>query len=181
MINNTVAANFKACVQSKVIRFALFVFVVFFAAAFIASRVFGLYVNTTDSVKRGIYMLDEGNATQKALGDIVVIQKNKLPYLEEHRTNKAPFLLKQVLGVPGDVIDYRDNCIFINGKAKKGMEIIKIDKLKHKIFCVLKFPVQVPKENYFVGSSVRTGYDSRYWGFCPNNAIKGKVKLIYEF
>ena len=41
-------------------------------------------------------------------------------------------------------------------------------------------PILVPPENYFVlGDNRRNSQDSRYWGFVPAEAIRGKPLLIY--
>lgn len=95
--------------------------------------------------------------------DIVVIKEEK------------EYLIKRVIGLPGDKIEYKDNKLYVNGKyveekfEHKRTNDFTLDELKSKT---------VPKNTYFVLGDNRTNsMDSRIIGFIPENRIVGKTSL----
>lgn len=90
--------------------------------------------------------------------DIVVIKENN------------EFIIKRVIGLPGDEVKYKDNKLYINGK--------KIND-KYGIGDTDDFAVKVPKNKYFVlGDNRENSLDSRYFGAFKEKSILGKTKLI---
>ena len=101
--------------------------------------------------------------------DIVVIKK-------EDGTD----IIKRVIGLPGDKVEYKDNQLYINGKAVKeeflhaeteDLDTEKFDRLT------------VPKNSYYVlGDNRKNSVDSRYLGFIPKKEIEGRANyIIYPF
>lgn len=95
--------------------------------------------------------------------DIVVIKEEK------------EYLIKRVIGLPGDKIEYKNNKLYVNGKyveekfGHKRTNDFTLDELKNKT---------VPKNTYFVLGDNRTNsIDSRIIGFIPRNRIVGKTSL----
>lgn len=98
--------------------------------------------------------------------DIVVINNETL----------GKEMIKRVIGLPGDKIEYRDSKLYVNGE-----EIA--EEFTHKEtenFDLSKLSVTtVPEGSYFVVGDNRTdSYDSRYFGFIPQNEIEGKASLL---
>jgi signal peptidase I len=115
--------------------------------------------------------------------------------------------IKRVVGLPGDRVAYRDNTVFINGEPLKyeavgiydgkgnGREMTGAEELRedlgdrqHKILerISLPFPDQgegeweVPTGHYFVmGDNRDNSEDSRFWGFLPEENLRGKAFLIW--
>lgn len=81
------------------------------------------------------------------------------------------FLIKRVIGLPGETISCQNGDIFINGK--------KIDD-KYGYGITNDFdPVTIPKNEYFVlGDNRENSKDSRYIGTIKNKNIKGKTNLV---
>ena len=94
--------------------------------------------------------------------DIVVVD-------EEHEP-----LIKRVIGLPGESIEYKDNELYVNGKKIKD---------KFGTYETDDFYYNVPKEEYFVLGDNRTNsMDSRVFGSFKKKQIRGKTKLtIFPF
>jgi signal peptidase I len=111
-------------------------------------------------------------------------------------------LVKRVVGLPGDLIELRDNRLFLNGQparvdlvAREGavdgeparvVERERLDSLDHRIQIVPDtpaarsfLPLRIPAESYFVmGDNRDQSADSRYFGFVARDAILGRVTGI---
>ena len=80
------------------------------------------------------------------------------------------YLIKRVVGLPGETIKYEDNILYINGKEVK-------ENFTHKE--TKDFEAKVPKGKYFVLGDNRTNSsDSRIIGAVSKKQIKGKTSLI---
>lgn len=98
-------------------------------------------------------------------GDIVVfaspIEKNKN-------------LIKRLIGVPGDSIEFRDNTLYRNGQP------VAEDYLAEGVFTADFGPVVVPENMYFFcGDNRQNSSDSRSWGLVGHERLIGKGIGIY--
>src|SRR5580658_6413097 len=157
------------------------------------------------------------------IGDHVVVNREQfappthwmgplLPYRDIHRDDIAVFLspeqpglflVKRIIGVPGDRIHLRDDVVYRNGE--------KLDEpfIRHKrppSPYTENFPavspsdggvtnekwaeempshivgedIVVPSDSYFaMGDNRENSYDSRFWGFIPRKNIIGRPMFIY--
>ena len=94
--------------------------------------------------------------------DIVVVD-------EEHEP-----LIKRIIGLPGESIEYKDNKLYVNGKFVED---------KFGTYETDDFYYNVPDGEYFVLGDNRTNsMDSRVFGSFKKKQIKGKTKLtIFPF
>lgn len=107
-------------------------------------------------------------------------------------------LIKRVIGLPGDIVEMKNERLFINGRAtvyqnnkthgqqtyitetSSGLNshTIRIDNNQSNQFSSFG-PVIVPEQHYLVlGDNRRNSADSRVYGFVPRHELKGKASSI---
>lgn len=100
--------------------------------------------------------------------DVVVFAPN-----EEFESNDD--LLKRVIGLPGDVVEVKENKVFVNGAALSEPYLNESPQYEYG-------PVTVPEGCYFMlGDNRNRSRDSHMWDdpFVPFSSVKGKVVLCY--
>ena len=157
------------------------------------------------------------------IGDFILVDKNiygyKLPLtnytLIQNQTpergdvavfkypeNKNINYIKRIIGLPGDLILYKDKSLFVNGikynqtKISHNFDPIEIadgtvsyEHNEYKDYLILNqtnqafnFKYKVPHDSYFVlGDNRDNSNDSRYWGPVPKENLVGKAFYIWMF
>jgi signal peptidase I len=113
--------------------------------------------------------------------------------------------IKRVIGLPGDRISYINKTLMINGELVKQQSVGRYETsgsgavlngalelsedllgIQHNILIDKDRPASdlieavVPEGHYFmVGDNRDHSYDSRYWGFVPEENLKGKAFFIW--
>lgn len=95
-------------------------------------------------------------------------------------STKEEYLIKRVIGLPGEKIEYKNNKLYVNGNyikekfSHKKTEDFSIEQLESKT---------VPNDYYLVLGDNRTNsVDSRIIGFISKDKILGKTNLtIFPF
>lgn len=127
-----------------------------------------------------------------ARGDVMVFRYPKDPALN---------FVKRVVGLPGDVIEYKGKRLFVNGamatrvddgefafspRGRAGARYLEaIDAAEYAIVIdpALRgrdMRVTVPAESYFVmGDNRDHSNDSRYWRFVPEDHVVGRAFFIW--
>lgn len=129
-------------------------------------------------------------------GDVVVFYKPGEPDM---------FLVKRVIGIPGDRLHLRNGVVFLNGKAQVENETIKTND---QIYVPYRddFPAVPPADGYDItaewaaelpthiqgedlvvpagdyfcmGDNRPSSLDSRYWGFMPRANVLGRPLFVY--
>ncbi len=92
--------------------------------------------------------------------DIVVIKKDK------------EYIIKRIIGLPGDVVEYKDNKLYINGKEVE--EDFKHDRNTND------YKEEKIKDGYYfvVGDNRDISLDSRIIGLIKREEILGKTSLV---
>ncbi|WP_440993844.1 signal peptidase I [Cysteiniphilum litorale] len=118
--------------------------------------------------------------------------------------NPGVDFIKRVIGVPGDVISYKDKKLTINGKAIEYTNCLDnqinsyngngpntictehLGKVAHQIDDMANAPsanftnLVVPQGMYFVmGDNRDNSEDSRYWGFVTDQELVGKASFVW--
>lgn len=129
-----------------------------------------------------------------ARGDVMVFK-----YPEDTRIN----FIKRVIGIPGDLVEYRDKTLFINGIEQQQTPVGVTDGLTlpplsvevtealaerpHHLWKRLTpgrnyGPFVVPDGQYFVmGDNRDNSNDSRVWGFVDDSLIVGRAVAVWMY
>lgn len=106
-----------------------------------------------------------------------------------HANEKQDYI-KRVIGLPGDRIEYKDDILYVNGKAYKEPYLDKYKKQNQNLFGPLTesftlkdTPIDndtVPEDHVFVmGDNRRYSKDSRHIGAIPMDTVLGSAKIVY--
>lgn len=123
-------------------------------------------------------------------GDVVVFKYPKNPSVN---------YIKRVVGVPGDVVTYRNKVVYVNGEAQPQALVAQLPPgrperllvnetlgdVEHEIYRDVERPTlnaewTVPEGEYFVmGDNRDNSNDSRYWGFVPEQLLVGRAVAVW--
>ncbi len=118
-------------------------------------------------------------------GDIVVLNKIIFKFRDIKRCDVVSFeydsksLVKRVIGLPGEYIEYKDNYLYINGE-KYTEDYLSKDVITNdfKLEDLEGNYTKIPDDMYLVLGDNRTdSMDSRDFGLINKKDIKGKVSI----
>ena len=145
--------------KDLIIYAAIIIFVILFRI-FIATPVIVDGISMDPTLKNGdILILNELNRSYH-YGDIVVINL------------KNEQIIKRVIGVPGDKVEYKGGILYLNGNIKED----NYSKAT-KDFSLSSLGYDSIPDNYYLvlGDNRSVSYDSRYIGLISKNDIMGTV------
>ena len=123
--------------------------------------------------------------------DIVILSKSHYKLFDMKRFDVIAFnyadtkyLIKRVIGLPGDKVEYKNNTLYINDKIIEE-EFLKDHITKDYDLSSLGYEV-IPEGKYFVlGDNRENSLDSRTFGLIDEKDVLGKVSIkiwpFYEF
>ena len=111
-------------------------------------------------------------------GDILLVNKVVYRFKEPKRfdvvvlSQNDKYMIKRIIGIPGDHIEYKNNTLYINGKVYEEKFIDK-NNIKTEDF-VLEYKT-IPNDMYFMlGDNREDSQDSRNFGLVSKDDIIGK-------
>lgn len=111
-------------------------------------------------------------------GNIILVDKLRYRLVKIQRfdvitfRHNERFYTKRVIGIPGEIIKYNDNQLYINNKLVK--EPFKREGITQDFITS-----KIPEDTYYVIGDHRTNSeDSRYFGPIDKLGITGKVEMI---
>ncbi|WEG12155.1 signal peptidase I [Pullulanibacillus sp. KACC 23026] len=151
-------------------------------AIVIRSFIFTNYVVEGESMMPN---LQNGNRLIVNKVDYHVTQPKRFDVIIFHATPTEDYV-KRVIGLPGDTVEYKNDTLYINGKA---IAEPYLDAYKKKTSGNLTWDFNlkkvtgktvVPKGKLFVmGDNRQNSVDSRVFGFVDESKVVGKVDLRY--
>lgn len=128
-------------------------------------------INISPSIPKGIYKLEEVKEVKR--GDIVYLEipDNAKPiiwgrnYLPKHIT----YLIKYIRGVPQDLVEIKNEKIYINREFKGNIQ--SFDKEGNKLNSYLPKEYILQKDEYILLGTDNNSYDSRYFGVIKKEKI----------
>lgn len=119
-------------------------------------------------------------------GEVFILNKMKYRFSEVKRSDiislqyaDTKYLIKRVIGLPGEKIEIKNNTLYINDKKYKE-DYLKED-LSYEDFSLRTLGYEViPKDMYLVlGDNRENSLDSREIGLIKRKDINGKISLRF--
>ena len=115
-------------------------------------------------------------------GDIMILNKTAYYFNEPKRFDIVvvdmpdEYLIKRVIGLPGEHIEYKDNILYVDGKKVKE----NFEHGKTEDFDIEELGSDtVPEDSYLVmGDNRKKSLDSRELGFMKIDQLLGRTSLI---
>ena len=154
---------------------ALAVLVALFLRTYVAQAFFIPSASMEPTLSIGDHILVSKLSTELGsvhIGEILVFKR---PPGEEQVCGgpAVPYLVKRVIGLPGDHLTSRGNTVYVNGVALE-------QPWSHLTSLGLAIgDVTVPAGYFMMGDNRSVSCDSRYWGPLPSNLVVGEAVVKF--
>lgn len=118
--------------------------------------------------------------------DVILVDRISALGRSQHVVFESPYddgelYIKRLIGLPGDVIEMKDDVLYVNGKAHKEPYVKRADKNMYLRTTEDFAPITVPEGKFFVmGDNRIKSHDSRHFGFIDADIVFGKsLATIY--
>jgi signal peptidase I len=121
------------------------------------------------------------------IGDRIFVNRFIYKIREPERGDLAVFVypedetrdfIKRIVGLPGEILEIKDGRIYIDGEPAAENALSEFNY--YRIGPFGSGEIEIPGGGYYVlGDNSGNSKDSRYWGFVPEEYLKGKAFFIY--
>ena len=150
----------------ELIPYIIIIVVVFLIRSFIATPVIVSGDSMVPTLKnKQLLLLNKINYRLNDIKryDIVVIKVDKKE------------IIKRIIGMPGETIEYRNNILYINGHEETNDYNFETNDFNLKSICNCE---EIPKDKYLVlGDNRKVSADSRIIGLIDRSEIEGNVNI----
>jgi signal peptidase I len=127
------------------------------------------------------------------VGSAFVFETEAIPDFPAGADGSDEFLIKRLVGLPGDSLEIREPALYRNGKPIEGAEAFdhnarRDDRYRGYFnapeeggrFLFAGQAITVPPHSFMgLGDNSLVSEDGRYWGFVPEKDVQGRPLLIY--
>lgn len=120
--------------------------------------------------------------------DVILVDRISALGHSQHVVFESPYhdgelYIKRLIGLPGDVIEMKDDVLYLNGQAQEEPYVKRADKNVYLRTTEDFAPITVPEGKFFVmGDNRIKSQDSRHFGFIDADIVFGKsFATIYPF
>ncbi len=115
-------------------------------------------------------------------GEVMLLSKMHYTFFDVKRNDVIALesegvrmLIKRVIGLPGETIEYKDNILYINGEGFEENIVKDLETEDFKLSELVGEYDVIPEDMYLVlGDNRADSYDSRDFGLVPIDDILGK-------
>ncbi len=153
------------------LKYLIVIAIVFFIALFVVS-----FEQVVGPSMKGTLDADDVTIVNKLVYKFRTIKRNEIVSINQ----KDKIMVKRVIGLPGEHIEYKDNKLYVNGSLVLENNI----SVETKDFKLEDIGYEtIPKDMYFVLGDNRTNSsDSREFGLVKKDEIIGKIVMrLYPF
>lgn len=94
------------------------------------------------------------------------------------KRNKTIYYVKRVIGVPGDVVDIRDGCVYLNGSETPEAE----PYLAEEMITPQPLHYEVPEGHYLMlGDNRNYSADARFWRYTYISKDQMVAKVLFRY
>ncbi len=111
--------------------------------------------------------------------EVAVFSTEGLPV---RRSDRGASFIKRIVGLPGEEIKIMGGEIYVNGRlAVKPAALTSVHYVRKGLPAFNNAEtIKVPPQKYFVlGDNSNNSEDSRFWGFLPEENIRGRAFMVF--
>ena len=143
----------------------------------------GYRVNLTPSMPVGVYQISHGPVERGRLAAFCLEDTEFTPLAHRYiGSGSCPSglrpLLKEVAGLPDDVIGFRDGLITLNGQVIAGTSLMKSDSTGRPAPVSRLTPGIIPPGKALMLSHYPGSFDGRYFGLVPVAGLNPVVQVL---
>lgn len=131
-------------------------------------------------LKLSVGEIHKGNRYQVCINKkpyIEIMQSLGLPKTKSQCPYESPYLIKEVAGIPNDIVTVNESGVFINNVYQNNSKPI-IEHKKIKLMPLINYTHKLESDEFFLLGRTRTSYDSRYFGVVKANQFHSRLILL---